>query len=110
MLAAQLLGTDPDSKDEAVVHIELARLHVGSSEPEEALEEARRALELSGEDSELTGRAEWVIGSAHRELGDTKKAHEYFGRASERFSERSRYRARLLQEWAALDRAAARLS
>lgn len=107
LLAAQLLGSDPDAKDEALVHVELARLHAAAGELDQAVDEAGRALELSRDDPELCGRGEWAIASAYAAAGDSKAAHKHYGRAAEFFSEGSRYRKRLLDEWAQLEAAIA---
>jgi transcriptional regulator with XRE-family HTH domain len=110
LLAAQLLGAEPDAKDEALVHVDLARLHVKVGAIEEALVETARAIELSEEDLEVRGRTEWVLATASIATGDRVAADAHFRRAAECFGERSAYRRRLVEAWAQLDAAVPRLS
>jgi transcriptional regulator with XRE-family HTH domain len=102
----RLLGVAPDAKDEAPFLIERARLAIADGQNEKALADLARVGPLVRDDVELRGRAEWVAAELHREQGQTAEAVAAFERAGSFFGPRSRYRPRMLREWASMLEAA----
>jgi tetratricopeptide (TPR) repeat protein len=96
--ATALFGPALEAKDDALLQLEYARVHLADGDAEQAIEKAERALETSDDEASLHGRAEWFLGVGHAMLGDSKAA-AHFARAAELIRPRSRYRKRFLADW-----------
>jgi transcriptional regulator with XRE-family HTH domain len=98
--AEVLFGPALEAKDDALLQLEFARVHLAEGNPRQALEMAGQALAISADEASLHGRSEWMLAVGHAALGNDDTASEHFARAADLIRPRSRYRKRFLGDWA----------